>query len=206
MSDLGELLRAGPDTSLQIVYGVVASVSPSLTVTVGPSTTAVAVAPLRGSGVRVGDKVAVLQQGADRLLIGISDGASLPWTTGVAGTVLFSGSGANVSSSRRHRLVGDMVEVEYGWALTGAPTAGLMVLTVPFSPVGRDGAGNSIPLIGWASAVDQGTGHYIGHQVYYDTATGFAVGLTPAQTNWSSTVPMAWANTDFGTAYLRYRI
>ncbi len=51
-------------------YGVVSAISPALTVTVGASTVAVAATPLGSYRPRVGDYVAIIERGADRLVLG----------------------------------------------------------------------------------------------------------------------------------------
>lgn len=131
-----------------------------------------------------------------------------PWQT-PTGVVKYGGSTANVTSTCRWRTIGHHVEAEFGWATTGAPTAGSLELVLPLAVVAITGAGNAFPVIGQASCIDQGTARYVAAGVLVDFDVSGTTGRVQNSTGglgfWSSTSPMSWANTDFGLAVVRYR-
>lgn len=97
MNDLAVVLldrMAGPDCVLR--YGTVVTADP-LTITVGASTVAVPAKSLAGY-VAVGSYIAVLEQGADRLVLGrVGGSASHHYATAAGGTVAASTSATVLS-------------------------------------------------------------------------------------------------------------
>lgn len=185
-------------------YGTVTAVSP-LTVRLDLEITAVQTSYASTYFPVVGDRVLVLVQGADRIVIG-SATPNRTWTTGVTGTVTF-GATTNVTSSRRHRVIDGMCEVEYGWTITGAVTAGTLFLNLPFGAIVPDGSSNADLQVGTFVIIDQGVTRYEGYCLV-DTGNLAAAACVVYSTNASvtSSSPFAPGSTDGGSAVLRYRV
>jgi hypothetical protein len=153
-------LLGSPPGGARLVYGEVTQASP-LEITAGAGTTAVQVSCLSGYAPRVGDYIAVLVNGADRLVLGAVD--SDGWVSYTpTWTNVTMGASATVGRWQYHDgLVFFHAELTLGagFAITGNVGVGL--------PIDRDAR----PFVCAAAYEDAGTRYYVGSALAITSAT-----------------------------------
>jgi hypothetical protein len=211
MDALGDLLRkvdvpqagqAAPTFAVQ--YGVVAAVSPALTVTVGGSTVATPAVALEPYAPAVGDYVATIDTEGARLVLG-RVGTALPrgswqtWTPTVGQGIALTGT----LSANAWRYDGDMIEGVFRFAITGGGTGAGSRLDFTL-PVAANPS--TVPTIGHGSAYDVATSYrYVcSIELVSSTVAGFS--SDGVSTNFLGISPsVAFGNTDSCYARVRYR-
>lgn len=127
--DLAEVLAAPADDPLRLRQGVVTQASPLL-VQVGGADTATSATTIATYAPVVGDVVSVLEQGADRLVLGPT--GSTVWSAPGSFSNSWVDFGAGTRTTR-YRRIGDRVEIE-GLVKSGTLNATVFTLPAGFRP------------------------------------------------------------------------
>jgi hypothetical protein len=129
--DLGSTVAADPSSPLAMRVGVVTQVSPLL-VRVGAATTATPATALDSYVPAVNDVVTMLEQGADRIVLGVAD-AGVPWAAATLASPWINYGGGWAAAA--YRRVGDQVELR-GLISGGTEGTTIAVLPAGFRPTG----------------------------------------------------------------------
>jgi len=172
------------------------------------------VIPLTCASIRVGFHVKVLnstkvfefdsvQLTADSTVYADIDNMT-PWTS-------FTPTGSWVSNTTytgRYRRVGENAEIQYNWATSGAPTATGLTLTLPTGLVidtTKLASGTNSAQFGVGVIYDNAPAFYYCQALYLSTTTVNITVITTSSTygtvssSVSSTVPMTWGASDYGS-------
>lgn len=129
--DLGSALAPGPSSGPAMRLGIVTQASPLL-VRVGAAATATPAAALGSYALAVNDVVVLLEQGADRVVLG-SAATSQPWIALTMSSPWVNyGAGWNAA---QYRKIGDKVEIR-GLIAGGFNGSTIAVMSVGYRPPG----------------------------------------------------------------------